>query len=487
MQRTVKPFVVIAGAGQTGRELAGRLAVNWRVVLVDRDPDKLARLGREAPQAEVRLVEGDATSALALRESEADRAHAVVACTGRDDVNYEVCRLARKRFDVPRVLAMVILRDQVRRFEELGVEAFSRSFSAASILQGRLERGKRTTAELGLGKGEIYEVTVLPHSPAIGKNLAELHPQAWLVGAIYRKGELVVPHGKTVIQEKDRVLLIGDPRILPAIADYFRSGTSEFPLQYGTRIVVANPADLPEGRLVDEAVYLARFTRAFGVTLLVGPRQSGETLAERCDRAEIECRVVNIQEGEWMVEHIEEVAAERDCGCLVLPPPRSGLLARLGLGNPELDRVLDGVRVPVLISRGTYPYRRMLLAMSAGDGPTRAAELALDVARLLGAHLRAVTSFPPSFVGGKIQNAELEEALRHAVILGGYYTYKVESEALEGNPVHRIAEEAAGYDLLVMAHRQKRYFTLARPDISWHLLLRAPCSVLLLPYGRESG
>jgi hypothetical protein len=480
----VKPRILIAGAGQTGRELAVRLQPNWDVVLLDKNPAKLEILKAEGAPSDITCVDGDATSALVLKHAGIESAYSALSVMGWDEANLEFCRLASQVFRVPRVTATAVLRSWIPRFEEIGVEVISRPNAITSVLQSRVERGMRTTSDVGLGKGEILEVKVLPHSPAVGKRLEELHPQSWLVGAIYRKSELVVPHGDTKIRAGDGLLLIGEPAILPAIADYFRTGTSEFPLQYGSRVLVANPGGHQEGHSVHEAFYLARTTKALGLKVLLTPEQDANTLLELCESAELPCTMFD-----WGDEHKREplgrLLRENDCGCLVLPAPPVGLWERMGIGGQATMEALDQARQPCLIARGTYPYRRILVTVSPGPGAARAVEMALDVARVFSAGLTACAATPPALVVGEERGREIQQALQQAVGMGALYSVQVDSELLEGNPIHQILDQAGRFDLLVLAHRKHRPFHAARPDISRHLLMRAPCSVLVLPFGEE--
>lgn len=473
-----KPLLVIAGAGQTGRELAVRLLPTWSIALIDTDRDKLSLLEQEGAGPGIARIHGDATSALVLQRAGIETAHAGLAVTDRDDVNLEFCRLSRNRFGLQEILSVVNVRSHLPRFEELRVAPLSRPFAIASVLQSRLERGRRTTADVGLGQGEILEVTVLPHSPVIGRTLSDLHPQSWLVGAIYRKGRLVVPHGSTAIEEDDRVLLVGQPDILPPIADYFRSGTSEFPLQYGSRVVVGVPEGARAGQAIEEGLALATSTRAFGVTFL-GCGEPEERLRERCAGTDLDCDVLPT----WK----PRILQDQDCGCLVLPAPPIGLLDRMGLGNRSLMRLVESVRFPCLIARGTQPYRRILLVASPGRGLARAVDLALEVARAQDASVTAIAALPPSFVAGEEQNEEVVHSVQRAVNVGAMYSQNVASITLEGNPVHQILTRASEFDLLVLAHRRRKGFSVTRPDVSRHLLLRAPCSVLVLSHEDGRG
>lgn len=476
----MKPLMIIAGAGQTGRELARRMAPNWELVVIDPLPEKLARLKVETPDAEA--VEGDATSALVLRGVGAQRARAAVALTGRDEVNLEFCRLLGELFNIPDRFATVTNRALIERFTELGAQVVSRAFSVASVLQTRMQPGRRTTSEIGLGLGELFEVTVLAHSPVIGRPLSSLHATTWLVGAIYRQGNLVVPHGGTVVQEGDRVLLVGEPEVLPSVADYFRRGSSEFPLQYGSSVVVVDPEARQEGYSVTEGLYLVRETDAQGLKVLAAPYQDRKTLAELCRLAGVEA-YIDTRPEDWPGQVVQMLSGQ-GCGCLALPAPSPGFLDWLGIGHGALFELLDHCYQPCLLCRGTFPYRRILLAAAPGQGSARAAELAMDVARKFGAHLTAMAVLPPEFVSGSEHNQELRAAVERAAEVGAYYSLDVEARVVEGNPVRRLADEAASYDLLVMGHQKGGSHTLTSPDISRHLLLRAPCSVMVLPHER---
>lgn len=302
----------------------------------------------------------------------------------------------------------------------------------ASALQTRLERGKRTTADVGLGLGEILEVTVLPNSPVTGKSMVDLSPQAWLVAAIYRKGTLVVPHGQTRVEEGDRVLLVGEPAILPAIADFFRAGDSEFPLQFGNKIAIGHD------KVAAEAEYLAQHTKALGTS-----------------------------------------RDDSEAGCLVLDAPRGNWLDAFGLGHRAFMTQMERSRVPVLLGRGTFPYESVLVAVGIGKGGE--VELAIDVARMLGIpKVTAAVVLPPTLVAGAERLAELEKALERAVRLGKAYRLEVVPVRLEGNPVRQLLEYSRGFGLFVMGHRRNRGIKLTRPDVSRLLLIHSSVSTLVL-------
>lgn len=471
----MKPLLIIAGAGQTGREFSGRLGENWRIVAIDPDPSKLELMRVENEGVE--RVHGDATSALVLGQSGAESAQAMVALAGIDAVNLEFCRVAIERFGLKNVYSVVTDRSMIEEFTSLGVEVVSRAYSVSSVLQTRIEPGRRTTSEIGLGAGELMEVTVLAHSPVIGRSLASFRAQSWLVGAIYRQGKLVVPHGQTVVQEQDRVLLIGTPDVLPSVADLFRRGESEFPLRYGSSILVADPDREGEGFSFPEALHMVQASHALDLKIMAAPYQDEATLTQICELADVPTSLPTTPT-EWP-DQVSRLLTAQDCGCLVLPGPHPKFLDWMGLGHSCLFEVLSRAKCPVLLARGTVPYKKVLLLVGPDEEQSRVSELAADVARMWNATLQALAVLPPEFVRGAEHNEEMKRAVETAASIAASYSLHLEGQVVSGHPVHEVVKQSADFDLLVMGYhpRGQRF---GFPDAARHVLLRAECSTMVL-------
>jgi len=98
-------YVVIVGCGRLGSALAGRLSAEGHgVVAIDRDEHAFAGL---PPEYSGFRLEGDATEISVLREAKMQKADVVVAATREDNINLMVSQIARRVFEVPRVLARV--------------------------------------------------------------------------------------------------------------------------------------------------------------------------------------------------------------------------------------------------------------------------------------------------------------------------------------------------------------------------------------------
>lgn len=469
----MKPILIIAGGGPSGRAIARRCIARWKPTVVDMDETHLGYLSEEG----IEKVAGDCTSTLVLKKTPIAQARAVVAATGSDEVNYEFCRLAREIYKVKNIVALVHHVEEADQFREADFIPVSRPSSVAAIVESQLDSGRRTTTDIGLGIGEIMEVTVQSHSPVIGKTLAILRPKSWLLAAIYRDGELVVPHGTTEILENDRCLLTGDPAVLPDIAEYFQRGSSEFPLQFGTRYAVLESGDTS---VVEEGKYLLENTNATGLRLFVRHGKGATSLGVATSDGSYDIGTYTLGP-EWP-DNIDEVGDKLDIAAHIVGHRPLSWTQKFGLSRRPLYQILERSSEPILISRGTQPYKRILLAVSPGLGSIRAAELAVDVARKLEATVTIVVACPAELVAGGAFRAEAEEALDRATGIASLYGLAVETEILEGNEVNQICAKAADYDLLLVGHRRHRKFTFLKPDVSMLIAARSPVSTMVLPY-----
>ena len=70
---------------------------------------------------------------------------------------------------------------------------------------------KELRKDLELGDGAIDQVVIADSSKMIGKKLMEINfPENVLIGAIVRDDKVIIPDGQTVIQEGDKLTLIGE-------------------------------------------------------------------------------------------------------------------------------------------------------------------------------------------------------------------------------------------------------------------------------------
>jgi len=471
------PRVLLVEGGETAVELVRRLGNTWQITCLAKDISSAEAALADIEDGPV-FVEGDATARLVLERAGAEGVDLAVVMSGGEEA-LAALELLQETFACSR--PVVLLREAAMRprFEAIGAEVVPCFEANAAALASRLSGASRNEAS-GAGRGEMMEIEVLPNSSVIGKPLSALHPRKWLVASIHREGELIIPHGDTILAAGDRVLLIGDPRILPSVARFIRTGHSEFPLHYGTAVVVpvtpSTAAELPE------LVYMMQSTMAESLEFIT------------CDAAEEESLRLNtaLEEAEFLhhfsclggtlKESMSILVQDRDVGILTLSPEPIGFWRRIGLGRTKLAERMRKVDSPVLIPRGTFPYERVLYVITDDHLDLDAAILAIDTARNFGAELTVAAAIPPDFVSGEALAERMRDALREVKRLAASYNQRVNLLELSGNPVRSILAECGDAQLLVMGYHKDRRPSPARPDPEQNLFHRASCSVLVLPH-----
>jgi uncharacterized protein len=472
--------LLIIGGGDVGVELARRLADGWQVTVMDLDtgPARTA-LAAYGVIDNIAFHDGDATSRLQLEQAGAALADAVVLTTRPDSVALEAGRILRRDFTIPRLLALLRQAEMSAEFDELKIPYVHDFKAVTGTLIGRVTRGSRVASDVGLGAGEIIETEIMPNSSVIDKPLSLLSPHRWLVAAVYRENTLVVPHGETRFEKGDRVLLVGDPSILPCIARFLSTGHSEFPLPYGTGIGVVSPGS--KSPVAHEVEYLLGSTHAGFIEFL---EESADALDLEAVKRQFSDPSADLRQTVVEKLGIGPIAPrldELDLGLLVLPPPADGWMTRSGFKGSGFLRRLQGLNVPTLVARGTHPYRRIMLAISDPELDSGATVLAIDIARMLDASLTVVVANPPDFVAGPRYAGSIDGALEGAVELARSYGLMAEVTRLTGNPVRRMLAASRKFDLAVVGWSRNDRTSFLRPRVEQSLVHQAPCSVLVLP------
>ena len=120
-------FVLIVGAGRVGSSVArSALEAGHDVSVLDEDPLSHERL--DANQATSwedaggRFTVGTALEMDALLEAGIEEADTFVASTNGDNTNLVVAQLAKRRFDVPKVIARVLDPRRAAWYQEQGLQ-----------------------------------------------------------------------------------------------------------------------------------------------------------------------------------------------------------------------------------------------------------------------------------------------------------------------------------------------------------------------------
>jgi len=207
-------FVIVAGGGRTGAQLATfLLSEGYKVRLVENRPAVLAHLHTELP-TEI-IYEGSPVSPEILRQAGIQQANVLAACTADDATNLSLCFIAREIFKIPRTIARVNNPRNAWLFNEnFNVDVALNSANVlASLIREEMSMGDMMTLlKLRRGKYSLVEEKVPAGAKAIGVAIKDMNlPEECVIAAIIREGNITLPRGDFTFLEDDEVLAIADP------------------------------------------------------------------------------------------------------------------------------------------------------------------------------------------------------------------------------------------------------------------------------------
>jgi trk system potassium uptake protein len=204
-------FVVIAGGGRTGAQLAILLvAQGHRVHLIEQRGDVLQRIHQELP-TEV-ILQGDPTSPAVLETAGIRQAQVVAACTTVDADNLVLCYLARVRYGVQRTIARINNPRSAWFFDEkFHVDvAINQADLMAKLIAEEMSLGDMMTlVKLRKGTVSLVEEKIVSGAPADGVQVKDLRlPEDCTLAAVIRKEDVLTVRGDTRLQAGDEVLAV---------------------------------------------------------------------------------------------------------------------------------------------------------------------------------------------------------------------------------------------------------------------------------------
>jgi trk/ktr system potassium uptake protein len=215
-------YVIIAGAGKVGWNLARELIANdQEVTLLESDHRRYRVVEEELEHA---VQYGDATELWVLERAGIQRADLVIAVTGDDEDNIIICQVAKRKYAVGRIVARVNNPRNLQHFKMLGVQP---AVSATDLILRLIEHevpayGLVQLLALEEERLEIIELEVGEGSPAAGQRVKDVVlPDGSLIISVLRDGRGFVPQSDSVIEAGDEVLLILDPGLEDQINSQF--------------------------------------------------------------------------------------------------------------------------------------------------------------------------------------------------------------------------------------------------------------------------
>ena len=209
--------IIIAGAGEVGKALATTLnSEKHSVTLIDINADVLQEV---CTSHDVMGVVGNATSYAVLKEAGIEGADLLIAVTGNDESNLLCCVVGQKVEEcntIARVRNPIYHEESGFLKEELEISMIINPELTVADEIARILRLPSASSIEVFSKGlvEMVRYKVKQHSVLCNLNLIEIDkkiPTDFLIGAIERKKEVIIPSGNTVLNSGDYIHVIASP------------------------------------------------------------------------------------------------------------------------------------------------------------------------------------------------------------------------------------------------------------------------------------
>lgn len=225
LQQKIKNVMLIGGS-RIAYYLAQQLAESGiQVKIIDNDPQRCEHLCEILPHATI--IQGDGTDEELLQEEGMENMDAFVTLTGMDEENIIVSMYAVSK-GIKKVIAKV---DRLSFLDVLNNANLDSLISPKAItanhiiryvraMQNSLGSSVETLYKLVHDEVEALEFHASATSRVIGVPLKDLRLKAGLlVACIIRGRKVMIPHGESVIEADDHVLIVTSNRQLQDLND----------------------------------------------------------------------------------------------------------------------------------------------------------------------------------------------------------------------------------------------------------------------------
>ena len=212
-EETESQRVVIVGGGNIGYALSKRIEeedkdVSTKLIELDKNRSKVLANNLKS----VTVINGDALESNILEEVNISNTDNFIAITDDDEVNILASLLA-KRAGAQNCMTLVNNSSYPSLLNNIGIDITidPRLITISTILE-KVRRGRiRSIYTLGDGFGEVIEAEILSNSAFANNKLKDMQlPKNIRVGAILRKGIIIIPNSETIFEINDDVVFFSE-------------------------------------------------------------------------------------------------------------------------------------------------------------------------------------------------------------------------------------------------------------------------------------
>ena len=464
--------VIIVGAHGEAKELINRISTGWSVSVIDIDQESLRNFN---PNRQIEKYQGDGTSTLVLKKAGIETASAVITLTHDDEVNLEILKLA-KSHNILRLSSVLNNESNIKSYQELDAELVDPHILLARRFEQILEPRRIVSQAFAGGRAEAIELEVNSDSPVRGKKLKDIGSDYFIVGALLRKGNVVIPHGDTELETGDLVTVVLQSGAFGNVIKLFSGSESRFPLEFGknTALIINSEEELKN---LTEAEFYTRNTKAEELvlisqeTIFTDSLESDETTFEAILKDQ-KFKTVNIEKNS--LKEIETKLNELSIGTLIVPTQKetkiSTIRSYINFSNKH--------KIPIFFSRGTSPIKNIGFLANSDFSENSPNAITFDLASTLNSKVYAVVISQPKFIShenSESQNLNIQKLQDSAL------SNEVQLEVLtdEGNEAKLFTSYSDKFDLSIIGYKKSSGWQLKKT--TEYISQNSSSSVLYIP------
>ncbi len=205
--------VLIVGGGNVGYYLTKTLKERKNhIMIIEQDRVRCEQIEQDLGDSSIAVTNGDGTDTECLKEAGINDADVLIAVTGHDQNNLVACQIAKDFFGVKRTVARVKNPKNIVAFRKMGVDSvISSTEEIANTIDEQLDWSEmKRLVETHSADLRLNRIVIGRESKFAGHTLQEISfKNGIIIVALLRDGSVIVPDGKTVLNENDEVILWG--------------------------------------------------------------------------------------------------------------------------------------------------------------------------------------------------------------------------------------------------------------------------------------
>lgn len=411
--------ILVVGAGEIGYHVARRLSLEKKdVTVIDCDAEKVKKV---LDNLDVEAIRAGGSSPLALRQAGISDAEMIIAVTNSDEVNLVSCLVAgtqsRSVTSVARVRNPEFIENpDILNSSALKIDlAINPDYEAVCSIVERLQVPGATDV-VSFSNGRVKLIGMRVENPDLrdGVKLRDLQARSgidgFVVAAVYRSGETIIPHGDDRVYLHDFIYAITDDHNIDAMMDFFGQPAQEIKK---AMIVGGGTIGLMLARELEKMKISCKILETDEDRCAVIAEQLNKTIVlhhsgelediiseENIDTTDIFFAVTDDDEDNVLLALVAKQKGAKKAAALIQNMTYTQLVSSLGIDlviNPNLcaiNRILQFIRRGKILSVASF-YEKNAEAIEA---------LALETSDIVGKPLKKLKFPRGAIIGAIIRN-----------------------------------------------------------------------------------